>query len=347
MTVFLHDAGRSDPDGPAAQSRKPGRPSSRGKRSEGERLESAVRGVEGEIRRREPMKLHTTLKVGGPADVFVIPKDREALGRLLRQAREERIPVFAMGGSNLLVRDGGIRGIVVKLSRLQRISDPDVRQIEAEGGVLLSRLARHAFGRGLSGFEFALGIPGTVGGAVVMNAGTREGEMADVVTGIEILDLNGRLRRLKPGEMAFGYRWSRLPPGVVVAARIRLEPAGKAEIQRRMQGFIDRRKATQPLTWPNAGSVFRNPNGTFAAKLIESAGMKGHRVGDAQVSPQHANFIINRGSATARDVLGLIRAVGKRVEDETGITLELELRVVGRDRPYGGQDRSGRTRKTG
>ena len=302
------------------------------KKSDEKVLREAVRGIEGEIRWREPLSRHTTLKIGGPADVLVIPKDREALAHLVRRAHPLDAPIFVMGGSNLLVRDGGIRGIVVKLSRFQRITDPNETEIEVEGGVPLSRLSRHALARGLSGLEFALGIPGTVGGAVVMNAGTREGEMSDRLTGIQIIESDGTIRMLSRGEMAFGYRWSRFPRGVIVSARMKLRKAGKAEIQRRMEGFTDRRRATQPLTWPNAGSVFKNPTGTFAARLVEAVGLKGRRIGDAQVSERHANFIVNRGHATAKEVLQLIRLIGKRVEEETGITLELELRIVGQDR---------------
>lgn len=302
------------------------------KKSDEKNLRNAIQGVEGDIRWHAPLSLHTTLKIGGPADVLVIPKDLEALARLVRQAHQLEVPIFVVGGSNLLVRDGGIRGIVVKLSRLQRITDPEETEIEAEGGVTLSRLSRHALSQGLGGLEFALGIPGTVGGAVVMNAGTREGEMSDVLTGVRIIESDGTIRTMVRGEMAFGYRWSRFPRGVIVSARMKLRKAGQAEIQRRMQGFIERRKATQPLTLPNAGSVFKNPNGTFAARLVEAVGLKGRRIGDAQVSEQHANFIVNRGHATAKDVLQLIRLIGKRVEEETGITLELELRIVGQDR---------------
>lgn len=294
-------------------------------------LRQAVKDVEGEIRWQEPMSHHTTLKIGGPADVLVVPQNIHALSRLARQASELDLPVLVLGGSNLLVRDGGIRGIVVKLSHFQEIKDLGRTEIEAEGGVLLSRLARHALGRGLSGFEFALGIPGTVGGAVVMNAGTPEGEISDVLENVQIMEADGRVRDLTRKQMSFGYRSSHLPRGVVVRARLKFHPAGRAEIERRMKTFLERRKRTQPLTLPNAGSVFKNPNGSFAAKLVEAVGLKGHRIGDAQVSGQHANFIVNRGKATAREALRLIRMIGKRVEDEKGITLELEWRIVGRD----------------
>jgi len=287
--------------------------------------------VEGEIRWQELLSHHTTLKIGGPADVLVIPKDLQALARLVRQAHQLEAPIFVMGGSNLLVRDGGIRGIVVKLLRFQRITSPDETGIEAEGGVSLSRLSRYALSRGLRGLEFALGIPGTVGGAVMMNAGTPEGEMADLLTGVRIVESDGTIRMLSRDEMTFGYRWSRFPRGVIVSARMILQKADKAGIQRRMDAMTVRRKTNQPLTQPNAGSVFKNPNGTFAARLVESVGLKGRRIGNAQVSDRHANFIVNLGHASAREVLELIRLIGKRVEQEKGITLELELKVVGRD----------------
>jgi UDP-N-acetylmuramate dehydrogenase len=302
------------------------------KRSDEAAIREAVRGVEGDIRWREPLRLHTTLRIGGPADALIVPKNLEALARLVRQAHAESVPIFVMGGSNLLVRDGGIRGIVVKLSRFQRITDIGGTEMEAEGGVALSRLSRHAYERGLTGLEFASGIPGWVGGSVVMNAGTREGEMSDVLTGVSIMGSEGLVQSFGRGDMTFGYRSSRFPRGVIVSARMRLRKAEKADIRRRMQGFIDRRKSTQPLTLPNAGSVFKNPIGTFSARLVETVGLKGWRIGDAQVSERHANFIVNRGKATAKEVLQLIRLIGRRVEKDLGITLELELRIVGQDR---------------
>jgi len=302
------------------------------KRSDEAAIREAVRGVEGDIRWREPLRLHTTLRIGGPADVLIVPKNLEALARLVRQAQAGNIPIFVMGGSNLLVRDGGIRGIVVKLSRFQRITDIGETEMEAEGGVTLSRLSRHAYERGLAGLEFASGIPGWVGGSVVMNAGTREGEMSDVLTGVSVMGSEGKIQSFGRGDMTFGYRSSRFPRGVIVSAKMRLRKAEKADIRRRMLTFIDRRKSTQPLTLPNAGSVFKNPIGTFSAKLVETVGLKGWRIGDAQVSERHANFIVNRGKATAKEVLQLIRLIGRRVEKDLGITLELELRIVGQDR---------------
>ena len=293
-------------------------------------LRTAIKDVSGAVFWNEPLSRHTSLKIGGPADVMVIPDTLEGLQRLVVQSHQNHVPVFVMGGTNLLIRDGGIGGIVVKLSRLQKIRVLNETHLEAEAGALASRVARYASQQGLTGLEFALGIPGTIGGTVTMNAGTREGEIADVLTKLRILKSDGDLREIARSEMAFGYRWSRLPQGIIIAARLRLKKGHKAQIQQRMQYFSHYRKTTQPLQLPNAGSVFKNVNGHFAAQLIDSVGLKGCRIGDAQVSERHANFIVNRGKATARDVLQLIHKIGKRVEDKTGVTLELELKIVGR-----------------
>lgn len=294
-------------------------------------LKAAVMNVRGAVYWNEPLSRHTSLKIGGPADVLVIPDTLEGLQRLVVQSHQARVPVFVMGGTNLLIRDGGIWGVVVKLSRLQKIEQLDETHLEAEAGALVSRVARYASEKSLTGLEFALGIPGTVGGTVTMNAGTREGEIADVLTGLRILKPDGEWCEMTRSEMAFGYRWSRLPQGIIVAAQMRLKKGRRDRIQRRMRYFSHYRKTTQPLHLPNAGSVFKNVNGHFAAQLIESVGLKGCRIGDAQVSERHANFIVNRGKATARDVLQLIHMVGKKVEDQTGVTLELELKIIGRN----------------
>jgi UDP-N-acetylmuramate dehydrogenase len=301
------------------------------KRADAATLREIVKDIHGEVSFNEPLSRHTTLKIGGPADVLAMPRSLKDLSELAVRCHREKIALLVMGGTNLLVRDGGIRGVVVKLSHFQQIRPLDENLIEAEAGVLMPRLARYASERNLTGLEFALGIPGTVGGAVVMNAGTREGVMADVLTGLRILGMDGAIREVQRDEMSFGYRWSKLPSGIILAARIRLRKGRKETIQDRMQQFIRHRKNTQPLTMPNAGSIFKNPDGRFAAQLIESAGLKGCRIGDAQISEQHANFIVNRGKASARDVLRLIRMAGKTVEEKTGITLELELKIIGVD----------------
>jgi UDP-N-acetylmuramate dehydrogenase len=301
------------------------------KQSDRKTLAEIVRGVRAELRFNEPMSRHTSLKVGGPADLMAVPDSAEDLERIMARAHEAGVPVSVIGGTNLLVRDGGIRGVVLKLSRLQKVRFLDPVRLEADGGALMPRVARLASERGLAGLEFGIGIPGTVGGAVVMNAGTREGQMSDVLESLRLVKPDGRLLEIGRSEMDFGYRWSRIPAGVIVTARLKLRKGRREEIQREMRRLLEYRKTTQPLTVPNAGSVFKNPNGHAAAQMIESAGLKGLRIGDAQVSDRHANFIVNRGRATARDVMRLIRAVGKTVQGETGYDLELELRIVGKD----------------
>ena len=284
----------------------------------------------GEIRPHEPMTRHTTMKVGGAADLLVIPGDLASLRRVMAVAHRVGLPMMALGGSNVIVRDGGIAGIVVKLSRLNRIRVVGDRTIVAEAGVLLPRLARAAARAGLSGLEFAIGIPGTVGGSVIMNAGTRDGELAPVTEAVTMIAPDGALHTLGRDELHFRYRHLDLPAGCVVSAQFSLTPAGTAGIESTMARMLKARNATQPLHFPSAGCVFKNPPGDSAGRLIEAAGLKGYRLGDAQVSDRHANFIINRGRAKAGDVLSLIRHVGRQVEQNFGVTLELEVRIIGR-----------------
>lgn len=292
-------------------------------------LKTAAAGLRGEARWRAPLSEHTTLGVGGPADLLAIPADLEDLRGLAGRARAAGLPLFVLGGSNLLVQDGGLRGIVVKLARLDRIEAIDALRLEAEAGVPLPRLARWAAERGLGGLEFAVGIPGTLGGGVVMNAGTPDGEVGNFVEAVRVLTPDGALVEAARPEIGFSYRASRLPAGIVVAARLALEQGRWDEIRKRLQDHSRRRRATQPLNLPNAGSVFKNPPGDFAARLIEAAGLKGARIGDAQISERHANFIVNRGAATARDALALIARARATVERTAGVRLELELKVVG------------------
>ncbi len=292
-------------------------------------LKRLVAGLGGECLWSEPLSRHTTLKIGGPADLLYLPAEIDDLQQLMTRAHAARVPVFVLGGSNLLVQDGGIRGIVVTLRRMTRVRALDEVRIEADAGVPLTRLARYAAERSLTGFEFALGIPGTVGGGVVMNAGTPRGDVGGCVESVRIVTPAGRLRDASRPEIEFGYRWSRLPGGIITAATLRLERGDRETIRRRMQEDSHRRRETQPLTLPNAGSVFKNPEGSPAARLIEAAGLKGLRIGDAQISDRHANFIVNCGQASARDVVALIRTIGRTVEQRNGVRLELELRIVG------------------
>ncbi len=293
------------------------------------------------------MAAHTSLKVGGPADLYAAPQDLADLERLVRAAAEARLPVFVVGaGSNLLVRDGGVRGVVVRLNRLTAVR-LDGDRLYAEAGVNLLRLVKLAERRGLSGLEFAAGIPGTVGGAIVMNAGTPQGETADVVERVWVLGHDGVLRDYDADALGFGYRSSRFlagtgrqfpRPGIVVGAVFRLRQRSPAVVESRVREVTRYRLKTQPLAFPNAGSIFKNPPGRHAAPLIEAAGLKGMRVGDAQVSELHANFIVNRGRATARDVLRLIQVIERRVEEVHGVRLEREVRVVGSARHNGTSD---------
>jgi UDP-N-acetylmuramate dehydrogenase len=293
-------------------------------------IRTVLSGVRGTVRLHEPMSRHTSFRIGGPADAYVEPEDLESLQYLMERARKSKIPVFVMGGTNLLVRDGGIPGIVVRLVRLDHIREPEGGVLYAEAGAGMPRVLKYATQRGLTGLEFAAGIPGTLGGAVVMNAGTRWGEMKDVVRKVRMVTPAGELLDLTSDEAGFDYRRSRLPQGIVVAAWLGLRPGKKAHIESTVKQWLHRRKETQPVEMPNAGCVFKNPGGEPAGRLIENLGLKGAHKGDAQVSTKHANFIVNRGRATAGDVLELIRLIGKTVEEKAGVTLELEVKIVGR-----------------
>ena len=292
-------------------------------------IRTALAGVKGAVRFHEPMRRHTSFRIGGPADAYIEPEDEAALCRLMLQARRAKVPVFVMGGTNLLVRDGGIRGIVVRLTRLDRIEEYEGGLLYVEGGVGMPRLLQYALQHRLAGLEFAAGIPGTLAGSVVMNAGTRLGEMRNVVDRVRMVTPDGEIRELSAGEVGFEYRRTRLPRGIVAGAWLRLRWNPGSRMDAVVKDSLLRRKATQPLALPNAGCVFKNPGGDPAGLLIEAAGLKGAQVGDAQVSTLHANFIVNRGRATARDVLSLIRKVGRTVEQTAGVTLQLEVRIVG------------------
>ena len=287
-------------------------------------------GIQGVVRFSEPMSKHTSFGLGGPADAYVEPAALPALQDVMKRASALKIPVFVLGGTNVVVRDGGIAGIVVRLVNFNRIEEPTDGVIYAEGGVLMPRLLKFAIQRGLSGLEFAAGIPGTLAGCVVMNAGTRSGEMSQVVRKIRMVTSTGELLDLPAEQADYRYRRSMLPPGVVVGAWLGLRTGAKDHIQSTVKQSLHRRKATQPIEMPNAGCVFKNPPGDSAGRLIEAAGLKGARLGDAQVSSKHANFIVNRGHATAGDILGLIELVVSTVAEKCGITLELEVQIVGR-----------------
>jgi len=292
-------------------------------------LRAAVAGLKGDVKFSAPLKEYTSFRIGGPADVLVMPADADDVSRLVRQAQAADIPIFVLGGTNLLVRDHGIRGIVVSLARMKAITDEPGHVLYAEGGVGMPTLMKHATSRGLSGLEWAAGIPGTAAGCVVMNAGTTLGEMKDSVKAVRIVESPGVTIDVPASAIRFSYRQALLPRGIVVGVWVQLKPAPKDKIQATVKEYLRHRKNTQPLTLPSAGCVFRNPGHDAAGRVIESAGLKGARVGDAQVSDKHANFVVNLGHAKAADVIALIKKVGRTVEDKTGLTLELELKIVG------------------
>lgn len=284
------------------------------------------------VRAGELMRNHTSWRIGGPCDIFVNPAGREDLQLVVSYAHRRGIPLTIIGaGTNLLVSDSGIRGIVVKLGRgLSRISTKG-NEIIAEAGAKLAGVAAAARDAGLGGFEFSAGIPGTVGGAVVMNAGANGSSISKLVREVLLLNFAGEFYRKNSEEMGFGYRSSVLQrePAIVVEASFFCYPRSKEAIKEEMGRYIARRKLTQPLSRPNAGSVFKNPPGDSAGRLIEAAGLKGLRIGDAQISTLHANFIVNLGSATARDVLALIDRARETVYSRFGVELRLEVKMIG------------------
>lgn len=297
-------------------------------------LKEALKDYPGEIRFDEPVAPYTSLKIGGPAEAIIFPRSSAEVILLMERIAQHRLPYFVLGGgSNLIVRDGGIPGMVVHLKHLSRITfqEPDI--LLSDAGVSYPKLSTEAMAKGLSGLEFAAGIPGTVGGAVAMNAGIPGEETASVLSSVTLVDEEAKVRTLAKETIPFGYRSAALPKGIVISASFRLTPIPPAEVEAKLKRLLKRRRETQPLSFPNVGSVFTNPPGDYAGRLVESVGLKGLRIGDAQISERHGNFIINLGNAKATEVLALIAEVQERVRKERGVALELEARVVGRDAP--------------
>jgi len=279
----------------------------------------------------EPMKKHTTWGIGGPADAYLEVRDLEELQAACRFSYGHGVPLFLLGfGSNLLVLDGGIRGIVLRMKgefdHIERRSDT---RLWAGAAVRLPRLVLYCAQRGLAGAEPLVGVPGTVGGALVMNAGTREGEIGELVREVGVMDLDCRPRLLTGADLRFEYRHSSLEGKILTGAILELKAGDKVDIMARIRRLQERRLRTQPVHSRNVGSVFKNPPGRFAARLIEDVGLKGYQVGGAMVSPRHANFIENVRGASAQDVLELIDIIRSRVRERSGVDLELEVRVVG------------------
>ena len=284
----------------------------------------------------EPMCDHTSFRIGGPADVFAIPRSREQAAGAIAACRAAQVPVYVMGhGSNLLVSDAGLSGVVVQISGNMTDIAVEGNAICAEAGASNAKVAATACKAGLAGFEFAAGIPGALGGAAVMNAGAYGGEFRDVCFEVDCLAPSGKLVRLNAEQAGWGYRTSRIADEgmVVLGARIRLQSDDPAAIQARMDDLAERRRSKQPLELPSAGSTFKRPEGDFAGRLIQEAGMQGHRVGAAQVSTKHAGFVVNLGGATAADVLQVIRDVRRAVDEKFGVLLQPEVKLWGFPEP--------------
>lgn len=293
-----------------------------------------IQRFKGKVLFNVPMSEYTSLKIGGSADVMAFPQDDGDLKDLLAFADAKGFPFYILGaGTNLLVRDGGIRGIVVNMTEgFKDISFQEDGKAVIGAGVKLSEAVAQMRDNGLSGLEFGVNIPGTIGGAVSMNAGAYGSEMKDVVEGIEVLGKKGQKGFIPKSELGFSYRRAEIPKGsIITRAHMRFEKKSVEEIKERIKEFRERRKASSPISFPNAGSIFKNPEGKVAGKLIEEAGLKGERVGGAQISEVHANYIVNTGGAKAKDVLALMALIRDRLYSSKGIVLEPEIKVIGED----------------
>lgn len=280
----------------------------------------------------EPMKKHTTFQVGGPADYFVEPQDTKELKTAMKLCRENGIPYFILGnGSNLLVSDKGYRGAVIHIGKALGQVRAEKDRLYAGAGAMLAKVAAKAWEAGLTGLEFASGIPGTLGGAMVMNAGAYGGEMAQVVRSVTVLTKEGEEQKLSIQEMDMGYRKSCILPMeyIVTEAELKLAAGNKKEIRARMDELAARRKEKQPLEFPSAGSTFKRPEGYFAGKLIMDAGLAGFQIGGACVSEKHCGFVINKDGATASDIFELCRKIRECIEKKNGVSLELEVKTLG------------------
>lgn len=282
----------------------------------------------------ESMARHTTFRIGGNADVFVLPASIEELLAVLKLTKRYSIPLTVLGnGSNVLVRDGGIRGAVVSFGKPFSYIEMEGAHIKAGAGAMLGTVSLFAANHALSGLEFAVGIPGSLGGAVFMNAGAYDGEMSQVISEVTAVTPEGEIRRYRTKEMDFSYRHSVFQQNghIICEIELTLRESKAAAIQEKMAEFTRRRMEKQPLDKPSAGSTFKRPPGFFAGTLIDEAGLKGFTVGGAQVSGKHAGFVINKGGATAADVLSLIEEIQRRIEEKNGIRLTPEIRIIGED----------------
>lgn len=286
-----------------------------------------------EIIKNEPLSRHTTFKIGGNCRLMVVPKDEQSCCELVKQAEECNIDYFILGnGSNILCSDNGYEGVIFLMSKpFGKVYLEDEKTICAGSGASLAKVCLYALENSLTGLEFAYGIPGTVGGAVYMNAGAYGGEIGIITIEVRAVDKNGNIRILKPDKLEFGYRKSIFQSNefVILSAKFRLEKGDREDILAKMNELMDKRRDKQPLEYPNAGSTFKRPEGQFAGKLIEDCGLRGFEIGGAQVSSKHCGFIINKGNATFDDVIKLIEHIKKTVLQQTGYHLECEVRILG------------------
>lgn len=288
---------------------------------------------EEDITVNSPMSEHIYFRVGGPADILVTPVNEEQVVNTLKLCREYNVPYFILGnGSNILVKDGGISGVVIKFNKLNKITS-EGNCVTAQSGALLKDVSKAALENNLKGFEFACGIPGSIGGAVFMNAGAYDGEMAHVIKSARVIDENCNIKNLTKEELELGYRSSAVMKKgyVVLEATVELESGEYTSIKDKIDDLTNKRESKQPLEYPSAGSTFKRPEGYFAGKLIQDSGLKGFSIGGAAVSEKHSGFVINKGGATAKDVLDVIAHVQKTVKENFGVDLHTEVRIIGRD----------------
>lgn len=286
-----------------------------------------------EVKINALMKEHINFEVGGPADILLIPSKVEQIIESIKICKENNIPYFVMGnGSNLLVKDGGIRGVVIKLTGLTNL-EVNETEIKADCGVMLKELSDKALENSLTGLEFACGIPGSVGGAVFMNAGAYNGEIKNVIKEAQVITSSGEIVTLSKDELELGYRTSNVmrDNSIVINATFKLEKGNKEEIKETIDDLTQKREEKQPLEYPSAGSTFKRPEGYFAGKLIQDSGLKGYSIGGAAVSSKHSGFVINKDNATAKDILDLIAYIQAEVKKQFGVELHTEVRIIGED----------------
>lgn len=297
-----------------------------------------LKKIEGEKRFKEPLYWHTSFRVGGKADVLFYPKNEDSLIAAIRIAKENDIPIFILGnGSNLLIRDGGIHGLVISVKKMEGNIELEqttgkTYMVTSSAGVSMPKLVRYTVENSLVGIETLIGVPGTLGGALKMNAGAEGTEISDVLRSVKMINMNGEIKRIIKDEIRFYYRRAEFPgKGVFLNAEIELKKGNRDDLLQKIKTLLEKRNANQPIAQWGAGSVFKNPAGHYAGQLIESAGLKGYVIGDAEVSPKHANFIINRDKAKAKDIEELIKLVQEKVLAKTGVALEPEIEIAGEE----------------